>query len=407
MEGAAAENAEGEKKEGEEGEEEEEAKFAKGVDDYYERDYVEKQLEDSRISTRNIKFFAALGQSSYKRYNLNLLDDDVIIFIVGNKYQIYNLTTEELNTYHGQDSDGIGSICVHPTRQFFAVAERGVSPNIYIYEWPTFRLYRILRKGTEQSYAHCEFSPSGTKLVSLGGFPDYNLTVWDWINERVILKCKAFGQEVFRCSFSPFTDDIIFTGGSGHIKFWKMAQTFTGLKLQGEIAKYGQLELSDVAGYHELPDGKVVSGTEYGTLILWEGNLVKAHLVLDRDAKTPLHTGGIETVLFEDEHFITSGVDGYIKWWPLADIDTAEADEIAEVAIKPAKEICIKNEDGQLAIIVGMKRGKDFWLCNDARGCLWKLSSTDFQATKILEYHSGVVTDLALSDSYNMAVTVA
>jgi cilia- and flagella-associated protein 44 len=287
------------------------------------------------------------------------------------------------------------------------VAERGSSPNIFIYEWPTFRLYRVMRKGTELNYAHCEFSPSGTKLVSLGNFPDYNLTVWDWVNERVVLKCKAFGQEVFRCSFSPFSDDIIFTGGSGHIKFWKMAQTFTGLKLQGEIAKYGQLELSDVAGYHELPDGKIVSGTEYGTLILWEGNLVKAHLVLNREEKTPLHNGGIETVLFENDHFITSGVDGMIKWWPLHDIDTAEADEIAEFAIVSTKEVCIKHEDGRPAHLVSMVRGKEFWLLNDAAGAMWRLNCQDFTYSKVLEYHSGRITDMALSDAYNLAVSVA
>lgn len=133
------------------------------------------------------------------------------------------------------------------------------------------RLYRILERGTEARYAHCEFSTTGDKLVSLGGAPDYTLTVWNWMSERVILKAKAFSQEVFRASFSPFSDDILFTSGFTHIRFWKMAQTFTGLKLQGEIAKYGQLELSDVSGYHELPDGKVLSGTEQGTLILWEG----------------------------------------------------------------------------------------------------------------------------------------
>jgi len=27
--------------------------------------------------------------------------------------------------------------------------------------------------------------------------------------------------------------------GMGHIKFWRIAETFTGLKLKGEIAKYG------------------------------------------------------------------------------------------------------------------------------------------------------------------------
>lgn len=212
---------------------------------------------------------------------------------------------------------------------------------------------------------------------------------------------------MYRCSFSPFSDDILFTAGSGHIKFWKMALTFTGLKLQGEIAKYGVLELSDVYGYHELPDGKVLSGTEYGTLILWEGNLVKAHLVLDRNEKTPLHKGVIETILFENDHFITSGTDGYIRWWPLADIDQAEADEQPEVAIAPVKEICITDESGRPANLVNMVRGSDFWLLSDARGTMWKLQTGDNTTTKVLEYHSGKITDIAVSDSYNMAVTCA
>jgi len=157
--------------------------------------------------------------------------------------------TPRRKTYDGLDTDGVGSIAVHKSRKFFAVAEKGVLPNIYIRQNPGYQLYRVLRKGTELMYAHCEFSSGGDKLVSLGGAPDYTLTVWDWRNERVVLKCKAFGQEVFKASFSPFTDDVLFTGGSGHMKFWKMAQTFTGLKLQGEIAKYGQLELSDASGF--------------------------------------------------------------------------------------------------------------------------------------------------------------
>jgi len=36
-----------------------------------------------------------------------------------------------------------------------------------------------------------------------------------------------------------------------------------------------------VASFYELADGKVVSGTEYGTMIVWEGQFVKAHLMLD------------------------------------------------------------------------------------------------------------------------------
>lgn len=139
--------------------------------------------------------------------------------------------TNHRTIFHGTDTDGVGSICVHPSKKWFAVAEKGKSPNVYIYEWPSLKLYRVLRRGTEMSYAHVEFSTSGELCASLGGSPDYTLTVWDWKKERVILKNKAFGGEVFRVSFSPFTDNILFTCGFTHIKFWKMAETFTGLKL--------------------------------------------------------------------------------------------------------------------------------------------------------------------------------
>ena len=65
------------------------------------------------------------------------------------------------------------------------------------------------------------------------------------------------------------------SAGFGHIKFWKVAETFTGLKLKGEIAKFGKEELSDVVAFYIYPDGKFVTGTEYGKLFLWEGNLIK------------------------------------------------------------------------------------------------------------------------------------
>ena len=178
-----------------------------GKDEYYPDNHVEKVLVDSHISRRDFAFHGLMGFQSFKRYNLHFLTDNTIIYTVGNKYQIYNLDTKESETYH-------------------------------------------------------EFSNGGDKLVSLGGEPDFTITVWDWMAQRVILKSKAFGQEVFRASFSPYTEDIIFTSGSTHIKFWKMASTFTGLKLQGEIGKFGKLELSDVAAFYELPDGKVLSGTD-------------------------------------------------------------------------------------------------------------------------------------------------
>ena len=45
-----------------------------------------------------------------------------------------------------------------------------------------------------------------------------------------------------------------------------MARTFTGLKLQGEIGSVGKSELSDLEGYVDMPDGKVLSGCESGQI---------------------------------------------------------------------------------------------------------------------------------------------
>lgn len=40
-------------------------------------------------------------------------------------------------------------------------------------------------------------------------------------------------------------------------RFWKMANTFTGLKLQGLLGSFGKTTVTDIEGYVELPDGKV------------------------------------------------------------------------------------------------------------------------------------------------------
>ena len=99
------------------------------------------------------------------------------------------------------------------------MAEKGVKPSINIYEYPSLKLFRILREGTQEAYAHLNFSPSGTKLASLGSSPDFMLTVWDWKNEKVILRSKAFSQDVYKVAFSPENEGHLCTSGSGHIRY--------------------------------------------------------------------------------------------------------------------------------------------------------------------------------------------
>lgn len=62
------------------------------------------------------------------------------------------------------------------------------------------------------------FSPDGKLLASVGGDPDYMLTLWDWKAEQTVLRSKAFSQDVFKVSFSTELEGQLTSAGTGHIR---------------------------------------------------------------------------------------------------------------------------------------------------------------------------------------------
>ena len=72
------------------------------------------------------------------------------------------------------------------------------------------------------------FSKDGKTLATVGMAPDYMLSVWDWQSQRIMLHTKAFGQDVFNVEFSQDREGQLCTSGTGHIRFWKMAQVRGG-----------------------------------------------------------------------------------------------------------------------------------------------------------------------------------
>lgn len=90
-----------------------------------------------------------------------------------------------------------------------------------------------------------------------------------------------------------------------------MAKTFTGLKLQGLLGKFGKTEISDIEGYVELPDGKVLSGSEWGNMLLWDGGLIKVEIA--RKGRKPCHNGLIQQIIMDEGELMTIGTDGYIR----------------------------------------------------------------------------------------------
>lgn len=341
-----------------------------------------------------------------------MLDDDTVIYSAGISYKIHNIKTGQVKLFFSINGGGIGAVAVHPDQKYYAVAEKGSYPSIFIYEYPSLKLYRIMRYGTERSYSNIAFSTNGDKLASVGSQPDYNICIWDWRNEILVLKAKAFSQEVFRVVFSTFSDTILSTSGLAHLRFWKIANTFTGLKLKGQTGKFGSVELSDITGFTIFPDGKVLSGSENGKLLLWEGNLIKAVLSISPDKNC--HEGVINTVVRVGEDIVSAGNDGKIKFWDFRPIDEMEPNEQLEGFVEPLKEFQLVTnpedppEKQTPAKVMEIVVYKNYWLVHDGLGKVFKVkvSETGVQQQEILNFNSGKMKGLCSSTEGNAVSTI-
>ncbi|CAK0841778.1 unnamed protein product [Prorocentrum cordatum] len=404
--------------------ESEDSKWRMPVDFFYDDAAAELQpiVSHSELPREGASTVRFLGFDFNQHYNLVWVSEREFAYITGHVVCTVDVNTGESRQLHARDSGGIGAIALSPDGNFLAVAEKsllpGIPPHVYIYATRSYRLYRILRKGTEKGYASVEFSPHNrTHLAALGCAPDYLLSVWDWTNERLLLKCKAYGQDVFSIRWGQFPGTLVSTG-TGHIRFWKMATTFTGLKLQGDLGKFGATELSDIVAFVELPDGKVVTGSEYGSLLLWEGVFVKVELMrLDEDKPNGIgaqtHTGSVEVIMHDPETncVVSGGEDGYLRWWPIDEIDDAEADYdagILEYGISMKREVRIPPEGSsegftQPAHIqhVASGQGGRTWLVQDVRnGVVWRYDRASGECFAVVQAHAKQVTGALYLDTF-------
>ncbi|XP_070322031.1 cilia- and flagella-associated protein 44 isoform X5 [Odocoileus virginianus] len=377
--------------------------------DYMELVSMPFVTPDSNIPLDLLTLVHSFGYDCRKRANLQLLESNTVMYIAGNQLIFLNLKTKEQTYLRSSSGIGIGVIGVHPDKTYFTVAEKGVFPKIIIYEYPSMRPYRILQDGTDLAYAYVDFNFDGTLLASVGGSPDHTLTIWNWKEEKPLLRTKAFSQEVFKVTFNPEDDEQLTTSGSGHIKFWEMALTFTGLKLQGSLGRFGKTATTDIEGYMELPDGKVLSGSEWGNMLLWEGGHIKVEL--SRAAGKPCHQGPINQIMLDEGEVITIGSDGCVRIWDFETIDTADViDETGLLEIEPINELQV-DKNVKLFFMIKMNEvGNNFWLAQDSNGAIWKLDLSFSNITQdpecLFSFHSGAIEALAVSPvTYLMATT--
>ncbi|GET87177.1 hypothetical protein, conserved [Leishmania tarentolae] len=293
-----------------------------------------------------------------RRFNAVAYLGDNTLLTSGGKFVLFvHVDSGAVESQDGPQDGAVGAVAAHPSGSSYVVGERcPVNPLLRAYSWPSRTPSKTFAGGAEVGYSTLAFNVDGSRLASVASAPDYTLAIWDWENTSLLLRSKCFNSDVHSVAFSRFNDALLVTGGVGHIKFWMMADTFTGKKLQGSLGKFGRHEISDIDAFVVLSDGKVLSGSDCGDLLLWEGDLItctfaRAFTVDEGEAKgmgqaphdiQPCHDGAIHFVSLQGQYVVTAGDDGYMRYWDLHELEVAEGTGLPPYyAPKCLHEVCV------------------------------------------------------------------
>ncbi|KAJ0175517.1 hypothetical protein K1T71_008676 [Dendrolimus kikuchii] len=349
------------------------------------------------------------GYNCHKYFNICACDDSVVCWAAGSIITFLDVNTKQTWFRRSTTGGSIGNITSYRRDPNYRIAvaegKEGLQePLILLYTWPQMEIDAVLRDGTLNAYSILDFSPDGELLASVGKEPDYNLTIWNWKRHKILLRTSAFTFDVNTVTFSPYCPGQLTTAGAAHIKFWKMAETFTGLKLKGELGRFGKTEICDVLGVYPMPDEKVLSGCEWGNVLVWEAGLVKVEVT--RRGRKTCHEAPVFMLSTAGDEVTTIARDGCIRAWYWDTVDQADPpEEDPYVELNPVAETCVPG-----CQIMCLKHQKDmYWYAQDGNGGIWtvelELDKIECDHRKVMTYHAGGVVSMAALRTHPILIT--
>ncbi|KAM7351532.1 cilia- and flagella-associated protein 44 isoform 2-T2 [Cochliomyia hominivorax] len=345
-----------------------------------------------------IKLKHSFGYDCKRLYNMVLIDNDTLVFASGTYIHYFSISKREVTFRSTVFGCGIGFITKNYHRDyqnFLTIAENGPNATVFIYEYPSHNIHVKLEGAAKQQFTCGSYNYTGEIFASQAGYPDYMLTIWNWQKAEIILRSKAFQNDVLHIHFSQFNPILLVSCGLSHIKFWKMSHTFTGLKLQGDLGRFGKTDFSDIYAVFMLPDENVISGCEWGNMLLWEGGLIKFEIC--RKGRRKCHTKPIVRITMNNGEVTTVGMDGYVRIWFWDTVDLADPpDEDRFVEIEPIFEFYVGECEIRMIQKIKLFDDNDYGhYALDGGGGIWycDLNTSDIpnDSYKLYSCHGGKV----------------
>lgn len=152
----------------------------------------------------------------------------------------------------------------------------------------------------------------------------------------------------------------------------------------------------------------MISGCEWGNLLLWEGGKIKCEIAAKSKKSggtEPIHAGGVDVVMIEDGEVVTAGADGHIRIWDLDVLDLADAPSETNMVfpMDPQLERKVGNGVQIMSMSKSQEMGEDdelsVWYVQDKNGGVWKVDIAHSMSTKqpqqVMSFHAGPVVGVA------------
>ncbi|KAH8249465.1 hypothetical protein KR032_009855 [Drosophila birchii] len=316
----------------------------------------------------------SFGYDCKKLFNLVLVDEDTLVFASGNFLKFFSISKKEITFQEATYGCGIGFVTKneHPDFQgLFTVGENGPHPTVFIYEYPSMNVRVKLLNAAKACFTAGSYNKTGELFASQAGYPDFIITIWRWEKAEVVLRAKSFQSDILFVHFSEHNPILLCSSGLSHIKFWKMANTFTGLKLKGDLGRFGKTDFSDICAMYMLADENVISGSDWGNMLLWQAGLIKFEIC--RKGRKPCHTKPITRITMKNGEVTTVGMDGYVRVWYWETVDLADPPEDdLFVEIDPIYEFKIADVELRCMQKIHLYDEMDFThYAQDGNGGIW------------------------------------
>ena len=105
--------------------------------------YPSTQLQHGELARDNIAPHHSFGLDTAKPDNLKYIEPGKVMYVAGNTLVILEIATMKRRVIFGLDGGGVGCFAVHPTGTLVAVGNKGSMPNIYVYEYPSFKIAKV------------------------------------------------------------------------------------------------------------------------------------------------------------------------------------------------------------------------------------------------------------------------